>query len=124
MEVNMDWVFDLDNTLYRPHKHIWLLTFREMTHYFKETLNLPVNLTPEEREQLKKKWDTVHTLVAYTKEFHLDFDKAVEMTLLSILDEINVELRPGTDIIKNLPGNHYVLTNSPEVFAIALLKKL
>lgn len=120
----MDWIFDLDGTLYSPISVLWEFLEKELRHYFIETLKLPVNWSPDEQNALRLKWKSKQTVVAYAKEFGLDFDEVVRATHFSILDTVPIERRPGIDTIRDLPGKKWILTNSPEAFARATLEKL
>ncbi|MCX6714909.1 MAG: HAD hydrolase-like protein [Candidatus Uhrbacteria bacterium] len=118
------WVFDMDGTLYSNVELMWHETLKEMLKYFRDELHLPVDLSLAEQDRLRDKWNTRQTTVAYFNEFNLDFDKIVEATHLPILDMLMMEGRTGLHSIADLPGRKIVLTNSPEAFAHALLKKL
>lgn len=120
----MDWVFDMDGTLYSGVDRMWDELVHELRTYFVQTKNLPVDWTVEEQDRLKKKWRTRQTLVAYLNEFNLSFDDIVEATHLPVLDRLHFTLRPGVECIRSLPGRKWILTNSPEAFAYALLRKL
>lgn len=119
-----DWIFDLDGTLYTPLEHVWKITLLHMRRYFIETLGLPITLSLEEQELIKAKWQTTQTTVAYCNEFQLDFDALVSATHLPILNHIVVTPRLGTETIQHLPGKKWVLTNSPELFAHAMLRHI
>lgn len=119
-----DWIFDLDGTLYTPLEHVWEITLLHMRRYFIETLGLPITLNLEEQENFKAKWKTTQTTVAYCNEFQLDFDALVSATHLPILNHIVVTPRLGAETIQHLPGKKWVLTNSPELFAHAMLRHI
>lgn len=118
------WVFDMDGTLYSPVERVWDATVKGMLEHFRDDLGLPVDLSQEEQDRLRKKWNTRQTTVAYLNEFKLDFDQIIATTHLPILDSIAIKVRAGAESIQHLPGKKIVLTNSPESFAHALLKKL
>lgn len=120
----MDWIFDLDGTLYSPFDHVWERMIQEMSLYFTETLSLPVTWKHEEQERLKTKWHTKQTIIAYLNEFELDFNELVNATHIPIIHHLQIQPRLGAETIHKLPGKKWVLTNSPESFAYALLKKL
>lgn len=119
-----DWIFDMDGTLYSPIDAVWDILIAEMKRHFIENLGLNVTWSLEEQNQLKTKWNTKQTTVAYLHEFDLDFEEIIQVTHLSVVDELPVQTRLGTEIIQSLPGNKWVLTNSPEKFAYAMLRKL
>ena len=73
----MNWVFDLDGTLYTPLDHVWDEMVYEMRTYFVDTLHLPVDWSPEEQNRLKSKWQTKQIIIAYLDEFDLDFNALV-----------------------------------------------
>lgn len=118
------WVFDMDGTLYSGIDRVWEKISKEMLKYFRDVLGLPVNMSLPEQEQLREKWQTQQTTIAYLNEYRLDFDDVVEKTHIPILASLEIEVRAGTECIPHLPGKKIVLTNSPEAFAHALLKKL
>lgn len=118
------WVFDMDGTLYSGVDHVWEKTVKELQRYFKNILGLPVDMSEEEQNRLREKWQTHQTTIAYILEFNLNFDEVIEATHLPILEHLVVHLRTGIESIQSLPGKKIVLTNSPETFAHALLKKL
>jgi len=120
----MEFVFDLDGTLYSRLDHVWEKISEQLHVYFVKTLQLPVTWSPEEQIHLKAKWHTQQTVVAYMNEFGLEFDVLVEATHLPVVDLLNIEARPGLERIAELPGKKWILTNSPESFAQAILTRL
>jgi putative hydrolase of the HAD superfamily len=122
--VHQDWIFDLDGTLYTPIGALWNRLVEELKIYFIQTLRLPVTWEIDEQERLRVKWHTKQTIIAYLHEFQLDFDEIVNATHLPILHELSIEARPGIEVIRTLPGKKWLLTNSPESFAHAILRKL
>jgi putative hydrolase of the HAD superfamily len=119
----VDWIFDMDGTLYSPLNEVWRETVSALARYFIER-GYPVDWSEEEQRRLKQKWNTKQTLVAYHREFDFDFDAVVATTHLPVLDRVPLFLRPGVHRIQYLPGRKWILTNSPEDFAHAVLKKL
>ncbi|OGL63741.1 hypothetical protein A2839_00450 [Candidatus Uhrbacteria bacterium RIFCSPHIGHO2_01_FULL_47_10] len=120
---DMLWVFDMDGTLYSGVDHVWGEIEKEMVRYL-HGLGHPVRFDRTEQDLLRVKWQTRQTTIAYIHEFRLDFEEVIEETHLPILGNLVVELRAGAQSIQHLPGKKIVLTNSPESFAHALLKKL
>ncbi len=118
------WIFDMDGTLYTGVDRVWEEIVKLLQGYLRDHLGLSVEVSSEEQRALRKKWHTHQTTIAYIREFDLDFDELIEATHLPILESLVVELRHGIEVIQHLPGKKVILTNSPESFAHALLKKL
>lgn len=118
------WVFDMDGTLYSGVDRVWEEITKEMLRYFRDVLGLPVDMTQTEQDRLREKWQTHQTTIAYLNEFQLNFDDVVAKTHIPILASLEIQVRAGAELIPYLPGKKIVLTNSPEAFAHALLKKL
>jgi FMN phosphatase YigB (HAD superfamily) len=115
--------FDLDGTLYKWQRVVWEHTLRGLLHYFRDILGLPVDMTLEEQRRMKAKWETNHTILAYIYEFDLNFDMVSEV-VASAIEEARIEARIGAETIRDLPGDKLVFTNSAEVVAQVLLKKI
>lgn len=119
----MDWVFDMDGTLYSLVDEVWRQKVQEFVKYF-AVRGISADWSEEEQSRLKQKWRTKQTLVAYIDEFNIDFDDIVRETHLPIVDDLPIRPRDGLELITSLPGRKWVLTNSPEPFAHAILNKL
>ncbi len=120
----IDWVFDLDGTLYSSVDTVWQYLLAEMTRHFTEDHGLAFDGSVEEQSRLRKKWNTKQTTIAYLNEFNLDFDTVIDATHLPIVAKVPIQARHGLTSIRDLPGKKWILTNSPDSFARAMLKRL
>lgn len=118
------WVFDMDGTLHASNEEMWDEIVRNMLHYTRDKLGLPVTFEQAEQDHLRDKWQTRQTTMAYMREYNLDYDTFIEVTHMPVVEAIPFHLRRGIETIHHLPGEKIVLTNSPERFAHALLAKM
>jgi len=114
---------DLDGTLYEDQLHVWELTCKALHQYMHDTLGLPIDLSLNEQRAMKKKWKTNHTILAYIHEYRLDFD-TVANVLADGIASAQIRPRHGAETLEHLPVSKMILTNSPEMVAHVLLKKI
>ncbi len=124
LDKTITWVFDLDGTFYSGLAQFWILLVAEMRRHCEETLKLPCTWSLEEQKRLEKKWRTTQTVIAYAREFNLDFDAFVKATQIPVLNQLTLHRRKGLQSIAHLPGKKFVLTNAPESVAYRTLEKL
>jgi len=118
----MLWIFDMDNTVYGPANIIKQTVVQRM----KIVLSKLVGIKEEEfislQELLKNKHKTDDTVLAFALEFHLPYENLIrQIYLASDLSVFSISLRKGAHHIPQLPGQKWILTNSPYIFAKEIL---
>ncbi len=123
-ERGVQWVFDLDDTLYGPADNLKKAIAPKIEQVILEHTRLPRKDYEAERQRLRHETEpkTNDTLLAFATAYNLPYEKMVKATYLSVpLTKAGINLRPGVRDIANLPGEKIVLSNAPRLFVNAVL---
>lgn len=116
-----DWIFDLDNTLYRADNGIFAQIDTNMTRFVAKLLDMEPDAARRVQKQLyRDHGTTLAGLVAIHKidpEPYLDFVHDIDLSELSR----DTALR---EALKRLPGRRFVFTNGCRNHAARILERL
>jgi putative hydrolase of the HAD superfamily len=119
---DMLWVFDMDNTLYGPTQEIERIVTARMKAVLCARAVIPEDAYEKRRGELKRIHATDDTILAFAMEYGLPYEDLIRETyLFQPLSCYEMGLRPGAKTIQDLPGKKSVLTNSPILYAQAIL---
>ncbi len=121
---SVQWVFDLDDTLYGSAENLRRLIVPRIKHVILERIGMPEKDYETERARLRHKTalKTNDTLLAFATAYGLPYEEMVRETYLSFpLNGFEIELRPGVKKISDLLGKKIVLSNAPRIFVDAIL---
>lgn len=115
------WIFDLDNTLYPPSSLVMKQVGQRIRSFIQQYLDVDMVIAARLQEEYKKKYGTslrglmLHHQIS-ADEF-LEYVHQVDLVALKTNQEL-------ADIIRKLPGNKYIFTNSTIKHANNVLAKL
>lgn len=117
------WVFDNDNTLY-DSSIVYKKSMELFFQYISKLLGIPISLLSAETARLKQKWHTEFSIIAFMKEYGIDFEETVYNTYLKInLEECSI-VAPDIErleILQSINSPKVVFTNNPSIFARRVL---
>jgi len=109
-----DWIFDLDNTLYRADSHFFSQIDYKMTDFISRYLNVTTDVAATLR---KEYWVQYGTTLSGMIAVH-DMDPAEFLEYVHDVDLSFLSPDPALrDIIQNLPGRKFIFTNGPKAHA-------
>jgi len=115
-------VFDLDNTLYPPHVHLWKVVDTRIEQYVQERLDVDPLTAGRVRKDFLRKYGT--TLQGLMHHHGVSPDEYLEFVHDVPISEI-VPPRPElTGMLSSLPGRRVVFTNGSESYARRVLAAL
>ncbi len=119
----MQWVFDLDDTLYAPAERIKNMVVPKIKELVLAATGIPEADYERERARLRHEvFLTNDTLLAFSLAYDLPYEEMVKLAYLNMpWDRLAVELRPGVKEIRNIPGEKTILTNAPRLYAEEVL---
>jgi len=119
---DINWLFDLDNTLYSADSGMFDYLNKRINMYVSSKLKIDVSYVLQIRKRYIKEYCS--TLLGLKNEF--DIDPAEFLFYVHNID-VNMFLQKEeklNDFILNLPGEKYIVTNSPLFYAKNVLKAL
>lgn len=115
-------VFDLDNTLYPPHVHLWRVVDARIERYVQERLGVDPPTASRVRKDFLREFGT--TLRGLMHHHGVSPDEYLEFVHDVPIPEI-VPPRPElTAMLSSLPGRRVVFTNGSESYARRVLSAL
>jgi putative hydrolase of the HAD superfamily len=115
-------VFDLDNTLYPPHVHLWKVVDTRIERYVQERLDVDPLTAGRVRKDFLREFGT--TLRGLMHHHGVSPDEYLEFVHDVPISEI-VPPRPElTVMLSSLPGRRVVFTNGSECYARRVLSAL
>jgi putative hydrolase of the HAD superfamily len=115
-------IFDLDNTLYPPHVHLWKIVDTRIERYVQERLDVDSLTAGRVRKDFLREYGT--TLQGLMRHHGVSPDEYLEFVHDVPIPEI-VPPRPElTGMLSSLPGRRVVFTNGSESYARRVLLAL
>ncbi len=118
---NPVWVFDLDNTLYKPEQDIFILVDERMTTFIQKALNMSKGDAFKLQKDYWRDYGT--TLTGLHKHHNIAHDTFLDYVHDIDIDHI-LENKPLYEALEKLQGKKYIFTNGTSKHAHNILTKL
>lgn len=121
------WVFDNDNTLYSdPNGCLQNAVMHKIHEYIARYYSISKEEAIALRKTLLNRYQARSTVVALHREGTCDIDQFIKETYLAVsIDDFDLRRTESLfDLLQQIKGEKWVITNSPSAFAYSILAKL